>query len=227
VTDVLPDPGAAVQSAALGEPAPDRALKAYALALLAQREYSRAELRRKLLVRDHAGSDGPRRANSGNMRRERREPTAADTALLAEGLSGAGAAQRVEAALDWLEAHRHLSDQRFVESRIRVRCERFGNLRIRHELAQHGLALPAEAEAALIESEFERARAIWERRFGTGTSIATDAAKQARFLTGRGFSADVIRRVLRGTRSVLAGSDSPASAPDATFAPDARATLPR
>jgi regulatory protein len=209
VTGVLPEPGAAVRGAALGEPPPDRALKACALALLAQREYSRAELRRKLIVRDRAGSDGPRRASFDNER------------------TGHDAAQRVDAVLDWLEAHRYLSDQRFVESRIRVRCERFGNLRIRHELAQHGLALPAEAEAALIESEFDRARAIWERKFANRSGLATDAAKQARFLTGRGFPADVIRRVLRSARSDPTGSERTTSALDPAFAPDARATLPR
>ena len=66
----------------------------------------------------------------------------------------------VEALLDWLEANRFLSAERFVESRVHARAARFGNLRIRPELAQHGVALSPEAAQALAESELQRAAAV-------------------------------------------------------------------
>jgi regulatory protein len=152
-----------------------RSLKASALQWLAQREHSRAEMRRKLLV--HARADGVP------------TPEASD-----------GATQ-VEATLDWLEAHNYLSQERFVESRVHARAARFGNLRIRQELAQHAVTLSPPAAQALKESEFDRARGVWARKFGVVPVGLAERARQARFLAGRGFSADVIRRLLRDAAS--------------------------
>ncbi len=198
----------------------DKALRADALAQLAQREYSRAELRRKLLARIRAGAI--------KLYRKRGEvPGAGADSQEDRGADGV-ALQRVEAVLDWLEAQRYLSAQRFVESRVRVRSERFGILRIRQELAQHSLALPTETEAELTASEFERARAIWERKFNSGAGTRADTAKQARFLAGRGFSGDVIRRVLRAEpRTEPITADASAAADAAATPRKPRATLPR
>jgi regulatory protein len=78
-----------------------------------------------------------------------------------------------------------------------VRASRFGNLRIRQELKQHQVALPAEAAQALKDSELQRACAVLERKFATPPSNPAEHAKQARFLAGRGFSPEVIARALR------------------------------
>jgi regulatory protein len=73
---------------------------------------------------------------------------------------------------------------------------RYGNLRIRQELAQHGLSPDEQTLQQLRESEFERARAVWQRKFGQVPSDAHERARQMRFLAQRGFSAEVVRRVL-------------------------------
>lgn len=181
----------------------DRALTARALAWLAQREHSRMELRRKLLglalEQDTPESADPSPANAtAEPAASTRGPIAQAGAAITAPVS---ADQRVDAVLGWLEAHSYLSQQRFVESRLRARSERYGNLRIRQELAQHGVSLPAEAESRLRESELDRARAVWRRKYAraglAGESGAAAAAKQARFLTSRGFSTEVIRKVLR------------------------------
>lgn len=150
-------------------------LKAQALALLARREHSRAELRRKLL--DHA--------------RKRVPPP--------DPFDGEAAAAEVEAVLDQLEAARHLSDARFAESRVHARAGRQGTARIRQELARHGIALDAVTAQQLRETEFERARAVWQRKYG-GTPPADPAerARQMRFLAARGFAAEVVRRLVGG-----------------------------
>jgi len=106
--------------------------------------------------------------------------------------------EAVEAALDWLEARHHLSDERFVESRVHARAARHGNLRIRQELARHGVSLSDEAAQALKDSEINRARDVWRRKFGEPPADAAERARQMRFLTGRGFSPEVIRRVVQG-----------------------------
>jgi len=167
------------------------ALKARALQLLAQREHSRMELRRKLLAHasqqaatDETGDAGALRRDEGSFSR-RVVPTEEVQA-------------EVEVLLDWLAANRHLSEARFVEARVRLRAARQGNLRIRQELAQHGLELTAAEQLALKESEFARAKQVWSRKFDAPAGDAAERARHVRFLAGRGFSSEVIRRLLRG-----------------------------
>jgi regulatory protein len=168
-------------------------LKGRALQLLAQRDQSRVELRAKLLR--HVAAEARARALAA------REAAGADEAAREAHPDPEDAAERsradVEALLDWLEAHRYLSAERFAESRVHARAARFGNRRIQAELAQHGVALSAEAAQALSESELQRAAAVRKRRFPVPPRDASERAAQARFLAGRGFSAEVIQRVLR------------------------------
>jgi regulatory protein len=153
-------------------------LRVRALQWLAQREHSRVELRRKLL---HAARQGLA---------AQVEPRASDPAA------------EVDALLDWLVAHRYLSDARFVESRVNARAARYGNLRIRQELGQHGALLDAAAAEQLRASELARARAVWARKYGgTLAGTANERARQMRFLTARGFSPEVVRRVVRSGES--------------------------
>ena len=186
---------------------PTRSLKARALQWLAQREQSRVELRRKLLpyalaltASATAGGDADANANANANADANADPNHRERA----GTNAAAARATVEELLDWLEAHKYLSPERFIESRVHARAARFGNLRIRSELRQHALALPAEAAQVLAATEFDRAAQLHERKFGAASAapIAPAArAKQARFLAGRGFSPDTIRSVLRRTRA--------------------------
>jgi regulatory protein len=158
-----------------------RSLKGRALQWLAQREQSRSELGAKLLR--HAVAEAETAADAA----EAHAPAAPELAPAA----------RVEALLDWLEAHDYLSHERFVESRVQARAARFGNLRIRQELKQHQVVLSAEAAQALKDSELQRARVVLERKFATPPSNPAERAKHARFLAGRGFSPEVVARALR------------------------------
>ncbi len=179
-------------------------MKARALQWLAQREQSRAELRRKLLP--HARAEAEAEAEADAEAEAEAELNAGVEAnatwATTEPQSSSGAAspaERVDAVLDWLETHQHLSQERFVESRIHARAPRFGNLRIRQELKQHQVALPALAAQALRDSELQRALAVRERKFDAPPSNLAERARQARFLAGRGFSPDVIARALRAS----------------------------
>ena len=55
----------------------------------------------------------------------------------------------------------------------------------------------ANALAQLKEGELDAARTIWQKKFGAPPANARDKARQMRFLQGRGFSLDAIRRLLR------------------------------
>jgi regulatory protein len=81
---------------------------------------------------------------------------------------------------------------------VHVRESRYGNLRIRQELAQHGVTLDADQAQRLKETELARAHEVWVRKFGAAATDPAGRAKQQRFLAGRGFSAEVIRRVVKG-----------------------------
>ena len=109
-------------------------------------------------------------------------------------------AEDVDSLLDELQAKKLLSEARFVEVLTRSRGERFGAARVRQELKAHGIAdeLQRPALKDLHATEFTRARALWLRRFGAPATDAAGRAKQMRFLAGRGFSSEVIRKVVGG-----------------------------
>ena len=159
-------------------------LKGRALALLSQREQSISELRRKLLRHLRATDQ----AIPGPLA----PASAADPIPLEDD-----AEARIDDVIAWLRAHNYLSEERFVESRIHARAGRYGNLRIKQELAQHGVVMTPEASQSLKDSELERATDVWRRKFGEPPADASEKARHARFLAQRGFSADVISRVLR------------------------------
>ena len=101
--------------------------------------------------------------------------------------------------LDDFERRGWLSESRVVEQVLASRRRRFGAQRIAHELREKGLsdAAIAGAQSQLKESELEAARAVWQKKFGALPANARDKARQMRFLQGRGFSLDIIRRLLR------------------------------
>ncbi len=118
-------------------------------------------------------------------------------------------------ALDELEAKDLISEPRVVASVLHQRAPRLGGLRIRRELQQKGIAPDAiaEAVAGLKQTEPERAHALWQRRFDGPPADAKEYARQGRFLMGRGFAPETVRRVLGGRveAEVEADADSEAS----------------
>ncbi len=147
-----------------------RSLKARALGYLSRREYSRAELSRKLVPY-------------------------------------VDAADALEGLLDSLEKEGWLSDTRFAESLIHRRAARLGAGRIVSELKRHavGTALIEEASAQLRETELERARAVWQKKYGTLPDTPAERARQARFLAARGFSTAIIGKILKGIEDEWSG----------------------
>jgi len=112
----------------------------------------------------------------------------------------AESAEQLQHLLDDLEAKKLLSDRRFAEVLARSRGERFGTARVRQELRAHGVSdsLVRDAVGELARSELQRARAVWRRRFGKPPADAAEKARQMRFLAQRGFSGEVIRRIVGG-----------------------------
>lgn len=131
----------------------------------------------------------------------------------------------IDAVIKRLQRENWQSDERFVESFVQTREQRWGNQKILHALSQHKLDKEhlVELQEELKESEYERARDLWLRRYGakygldpygdpidsdwnereteeidslTPEEQAKEKARQLRFLASRGFSADVVYRVV-------------------------------
>ena len=123
-------------------------------------------------------------------------------AELARKLSAhAESQEQLDALLDTLERERLLSDTRYAEARVNTRAARYGNARLVQELRTQGVR-DTDVEIALdgINDEISRARQVWERKYGKVglPADANERARQTRFLLGRGFSGNTIRRILRG-----------------------------
>lgn len=114
---------------------------------------------------------------------------------LSEHAQDAGELTRI---LDDLQAKGFINEARVVESVIHRRSERLGSARIAHELRAKGLPPDAIAQAVgqLQASELDRAHALWSRKFGQAPAEPKEQARQMRFLLARGFSAEVVRKVL-------------------------------
>lgn len=137
-------------------------IRTRALACLARRDYSRAELRRKLL---------------------------GETADI----------DQLDSTLDALERDGFLSDARFAEHLVAQRAARFGVRKIIAELKQHAVdeAQLAVLSAQLRESELARARAVWQKKYGSAPKTPAERARQMRFLAMRGFEADTLHPLFK------------------------------
>ena len=101
-------------------------------------------------------------------------------------------------ALDFLQAKDFINEQRVVESVVNRRSSKLGAARIKQELQSKGIESQAiqEAMQGVRETEFERAREVWRKKFGQPATEANERAKQIRFLLSRGFAAEVVRQVI-------------------------------
>jgi regulatory protein len=165
-------------------------LKARALRLLSQREHSRAELAKKLgdYVSLQAKVDRARNAQDRDQ-----EQSQADTPALSDEV-------QITAVLDDFEKRGWLSDARFAEALVRRRSERYGMRRIKDELQRAGVA--SDASAALLDglknTEFERAKELFEQKFDGIAEDQKMRARQYRFLVSKGFNPEIVAKVIGG-----------------------------
>lgn len=146
-------------------------------------------------------------AGNHAMQKEKKLPALRDHALaylarrehsrleLARKLEYAGHPQEeIPFLLDELEARNWLSDRRFAESYIADHHARSGAVKLAYELRQRGIddAIIEELLKACRDSELERAREIWRKKFGSPPANMQEKAKQMRFMQSRGFSLDIL-----------------------------------
>lgn len=182
-------------------------LRQKALRALARRDYSRAELARKLkparssgrTIDDDLEADGGDAGEgfvgvSGKRERDR------------AGDIGVGALDKL---LDEFEASGWLSDTRFAGSAARQRQGRFSQRHIVEDLKSKGVASETAqtAVAALEQDDEATAMALWRQRFGKAPVDQKEKARQVRFLQSRGFSLSLTFKLLKRAGAAVDDTD--------------------
>ncbi len=107
---------------------------------------------------------------------------------------------QVHMVLDSLKASGYQDDQRYLEMLTRTRLRQgHGPLRLRQDLQRAGVDVKEQDGMAAAQSVNwqVQAQAAYRKRFGnTAPEDAREYARRARFLAGRGFLPEQIRRVL-------------------------------
>ena len=101
----------------------------------------------------------------------------------------------LEGVLNELASKRQLSDERYADVRANWLSRKYGAAKIRHDLKAHGVA-EAVIERVSVDGDYDRAKAIVARKYRGPAITREEKAKRARFLQSRGFSYDVIRRLI-------------------------------
>jgi regulatory protein len=117
-------------------------------------------------------------------------------------LAHAESEQQLEAVLDEMEKLNFLSNDRFIESVVHRKGQRFGVMRLRQELSGHGLDTDKVKQAleGVKNTEYDRALEVWKRKFANPPADLAEKAKQMRFLASRGFSGDIVRKIVSASR---------------------------
>jgi len=164
-----PAPNAADQRSSALAKGPLRTLRSRAIALLARREYSRAELRARLVRhRDAAAEQGDE-----------------DIDALLDTLAADGFLSDARFAQSLVRRKAGTHSRRAIAGELRAQG-----------VAQDTLA---EAIAGSELDDDVTMRALWERRFGEPPRDEREKARQVRFLQSRGFGLSAILRFLRSS----------------------------
>ena len=106
--------------------------------------------------------------------------------------------------LDAFEAQNWLSDRRFAESYVADHRARAGSVKLAYDLRQRGVP-DSIIETVLSDnrdSELDRAREVWKKKFGAPPADAVGKARQMRFMLSRGFTPEITGRILNGRNDI-------------------------
>lgn len=109
--------------------------------------------------------------------------------------------EQLDNLLDTLEQEGLLSNARYAESLAHTRAGRHGSLRLKADLRDKGVpeALISDVVSEARGLDMAAAREVWLKKYGQPPRDANERARQMRFLSSRGFPAEVVRRVVAGS----------------------------
>ena len=108
--------------------------------------------------------------------------------------------QELDEVITKLIAKGYLSNERFTESFIAMKSQKYGARRIAQELQQHHLepSMLKEQLNKIKEFEPQKCYELWVKKFAQVSKDPKEIARQVRFLANKGFSQEVIMRIVRG-----------------------------
>ena len=107
----------------------------------------------------------------------------------------AESSEALDVLISELKTKSQLSEARFAEERARQLSRKYGAARIRQDLKSKGVGEEL-VEHVSSDGDLERARAILERKYRQPAATREERAKRMRFLQSRGFSFDIIFKLL-------------------------------
>ncbi|MCC2625113.1 MAG: recombination regulator RecX [Burkholderiales bacterium] len=106
----------------------------------------------------------------------------------------------IKQVLDDLKHKNFLSEERFISNYLRSKQSKYGLKKIRYDLLQKNVDANILEEVLAnnhTSDEYEVAYNIWQRKFGMPATENKERLKQIRFLQSRGFSPDVITKIIK------------------------------
>lgn len=156
---------------------PTKSLKSRALDLLSRREYSRTELKKKLMQAYKPPED------------------ADDEDDLTQALNHHEA--EVEAVLTEFAHLNWQSDERYVASFVNAKSQQYGSRRLQESLKQKGIDADLFQQfRPTVETELATAIAAVRKKFKKPPESMADRHKQMRFLAYRGFDFDLVNKAM-------------------------------
>ena len=107
----------------------------------------------------------------------------------------AGSSEDLKGLLTGLKQKNQLSEERYAEERARQLSRKYGAARIRQDLKAKGVDRET-IDRVSSDDELERARAILARKYREPAATRDERAKRMRFLQSRGFSSEIIFKLL-------------------------------
>jgi regulatory protein len=108
----------------------------------------------------------------------------------------AGSSEALGVLVSELKTKNQLSEARFAEERARKLSRKYGAARIRQDLKARGVPEELVARFTSSADEMQKARSILERKYREPATTREEKGKRMRFLQSRGFSSEVIFKLL-------------------------------
>jgi len=108
----------------------------------------------------------------------------------------AGSSEELNGLIAGLKQKNQLSEERFAEERARQLSRKYGAARIRQDLKAKGVSEELISRFSSSENEMQKAKEILERKYRTPAATREERAKRMRFLQSRGFSSEIIFKLL-------------------------------
>lgn len=100
--------------------------------------------------------------------------------------------------LTWLKEKNWLSDERYINSFATSKSKKYGLIKIRYDLKKRvdDPELVDKILAKIDLDQYELALNLWQKKFGQTSKDPKEYARQFRFLQNKGFSFDIIKKIL-------------------------------